>query len=213
MAAGGRRAKDAPRPKAGRPKASQNGDLSTSERVVDTAAAMFREKGYAETTTREVAAALGIHKASLYHHISSKEEVLLRICRNSLETINEVVSAAAAEAKPEDRLSTAIEAHLVEAVRARDLHAVMLIELRNLSSKNRKEVLALRDRYEATLRGIIVEDQGAGRVRKDIDAKYLTLSLLNVLNWTIFWFDPDGDLDAPSLGELLAGIYLQGAAA
>jgi TetR/AcrR family transcriptional regulator, cholesterol catabolism regulator len=184
----------------------------TADRLLDTAAALFWEKGYAETTTRELAAALGINKASLYHHIASKEEVLLRICRESLLKINEVVSSAAAQAPPETRLDTAIKAHFAETVRLRDFYAVGLIELRNLAPENRKEVLFLRRRYEAVLRDIVVEDQEAGRVREDIDPKYLTLSLLNVLNWTIFWFDPEGDLEPPQLGKILAGVYLHGAA-
>jgi AcrR family transcriptional regulator len=216
MPDGGGRAADGSRAaqKTGRSRGAkkENGGLPTSERVLDTAAALFRENGYAETTTRELAAALGIHKASLYHHISSKEEILLRICRESLVTINEVVSKAAAKAPPEERLDTAIKTHLAETVRGRDYYAVGLIELRNLSPENRKEVLLLRSRYESTLRDLLIEAQGAGRVRKDIDAKYLTLSLLNVLNWTIFWFDPDGDLDSLKLGDLLASVYLHGAA-
>ena len=37
------------------------------------------------------------------------------------------------------------------------------------------------------------------------------LCLLNLLNWTIFWFRPGGDLDADELGNLLASIFLEGA--
>jgi TetR/AcrR family transcriptional regulator, cholesterol catabolism regulator len=183
----------------------------TSERLLAEAAQLFRQKGYAETTTRELADRLGVRKASLYHHISGKEDLLDRICRESLASIYETVSLAASGASPDERLRTIIRAHVVEAVRARDMHAVMLVEMRGLSPENRREVVALRDRYEELIRIAIVEGQTQGRIRTDIDSKYLTLSLLNVLNWTIFWFDPEGDLGAAELGDLLATVYLEGA--
>ena len=104
-----------------------------------------------------------------------------------------------------------IRAHVIEAVNARDMHAVMLSELKGLTPEHRREVVELRDQYEACIRNVIVQDQARGFLRDDINAKYLTLSLLNVLNWTIFWWDPDGDLDAADLGDLLAAVYLDGA--
>jgi AcrR family transcriptional regulator len=48
----------------------------TVDRLLDTAAGLFWEKGYAATTTREIAAALNIQQASLYYHMSSKEDLL-----------------------------------------------------------------------------------------------------------------------------------------
>jgi AcrR family transcriptional regulator len=185
----------------------------TSARIVATAAALFRQKGYAESSTRELADLLGIRKASLYHHIATKEEVLFRICVESLTGITESVSKAAAAADPPARLQAMIKAHVVEAVNARDMHAVMLSELKGLTREHRTEVVQLRDAYEALIRDAIVQDQERGALRSDISAKYLTLSLLNVLNWTIFWWNPDGDLNASDLGVLLAAIYLDGATA
>lgn len=183
---------------------------STSERLMTTAADLFRRKGYAQATTRELADALGIRKASLYYHISNKEDLLYAISMHSLGHISEAVGTAAAAA-PEERLRALINAHVVSSLSERDMHMVMLTELRALSPEHLAEVIAKRDRYEALLRGVIADDQSAGRLRGDIDAKLLTLSLLNLLNWTIFWFDPDGDLTPERLGEVLADVFLEGA--
>jgi len=184
---------------------------STSERLTTTAASLFRRKGYAQATTRELADALGIRKASLYYHISNKEDLLFEISMHSLGHIAEAVGTAAAGASPEDRLRVLIQAHVVTSLSERDMHTVMLTELRALSPERRQEVVAARDEYEALLRGVIADDQKAGRLRTDIDAKLLTLSLLNVLNWTIFWFDPNDDLTPERLGEVLATVFLDGA--
>ena len=185
--------------------------ISTSERILSTSAALFREKGYAGSTTRELAELLGIRKASLYHHIEAKEEILYQICIESLtRIINEMSKSIVAVVSRED-LRRMIRSHVVEIVGTRDFHSVMLTEMRGLTPDHLVEVVALRDRYEQLIRDVVSQSQSLGILRDDVAAKYLMLCLLNLLNWTIFWFKPGGDLDGEELGDLLASIYLEGA--
>jgi AcrR family transcriptional regulator len=184
---------------------------ATADRLLATAAQLFRRKGYAQSSTRELADLLGIQKASLYYHIRTKEDLLHAICLASLSHIIEEVSAVAREHPAEERLRAVIVAHVVSAIRDRDMHATMLMELRALSQERLAEVVERRDAYETLLRDVIVADQEASRVRSDVSAKYLTLALLNVLNWTIFWFDPDGGLSSDELGKVLATVFIEGA--
>jgi AcrR family transcriptional regulator len=187
------------------------GQAPTADRVLPVAAELFRRKGYAASSTRELSELLGINKATLYHHIDGKEDLLVAICRDSLSRIIEVVSQVARTEPPETRLRAVIHSHLASALNNRDMHAVMLTELRVLSTDHRAEIVQLRDDYEALLRQVIVADQEEGRLDPQIDSKYLTLALLNLLNWTIFWFDPAGEQTVPELGESFARIFLDGA--
>jgi TetR/AcrR family transcriptional regulator, cholesterol catabolism regulator len=187
------------------------GDENTAERLLRLAAALFRQKGYAASTTRELASQLGIQKASLYHHIRGKEDLLFGISIKSLEHITEAVTAARDTADPGQRLHAMITAHLVTALEDQDMHTTMLIELRSLSPVRQQEVRERRDLYQAIFRGVIGEDQAAGRLRNDIGPGYLTLSLLNLLNWTIFWFDPAGTSSARELAEVMWTIFSDGA--
>lgn len=184
---------------------------TTAERLFTIAATQFRRKGYTTSTTRELAEALGIQKASLYYHISGKEDLLFAICTESLERITNDVKAVADSEPDETRLRRMIEAHVTSALNDRDMHAVMLTELRALSRERLRQVIDKRDAYERILHDAIVADQAAGRLRGDVDAKHLRLGLLNLLNWTIFWFEPDGDISADQLGTLLASLFLEGA--
>ena len=85
----------------------------TSQLVLDAAAALFCEKGFSETTTREIAARLNIHQASLYYHISGKEELLYRISRLALEAVERQVGAALqTPGNPRDRLNSFFRGHL-----------------------------------------------------------------------------------------------------
>jgi AcrR family transcriptional regulator len=180
-------------------------------RLLCVAADLFRRKGFAQSTTRELAQLLGLKKASLYYYVTSKQELLYELCLESVRTISNEVAAAVEQTPPEGRLQSAIRSHVETAARDRDLHAVMLTELRALAPLRLAEVIEARAGYERQVRQLVARDQESGRLRSDVDAKYLTLMLLNLLNWTIFWYDPSGPLPAPKLGELLARQFFEGA--
>lgn len=196
--------------RANTPKDPGAGDEKTADLLLTLAAALFREKGYAATSTRELASRLGIQKASLYHHIRGKEDLLFAISVQSLERITEAVSAARDAAAPDQRLNSMITAHLETALRDQDMHTTMLIELRSLSAERQEKVRERRDTYQEIVRSVIREDQAEGRMRTDIPAGYLTLSLLNLLNWTIFWYDPRGPRSAAELASMMSTIFADG---
>jgi AcrR family transcriptional regulator len=183
---------------------------STGDRLLVLAAELFRERGYGATTTRELSNRLGLKKASLYHHISSKEDLLFEISVESLKRISTVVQAACESVPEEQRLTALVDAHVMTALADRDMHTTMLVEMRALSPDRKAEVLAKRNAYEQYIESVIQVDQLAGRVRSDISPRYLTLSLLNLLNWTIFWYDPDGDFTLPEIVVILRTVFMEG---
>jgi AcrR family transcriptional regulator len=194
---------------------SKSDDIETSastiDRVLASAAKLFREKGYAGTSTRELAASAGLQSASLYHHIGTKEDLLYRLSVTTLEEVADLFGRVVAEGSdPVATLERLVRSYVELLLEERDRHAAMLNELRALSAQRRVEVVELRDRNVALVRDVVGRAQQAGGVRSDIDPKYATLALFNLLNWTIFWYDPDGDLDPASIGEMLWGVLFRG---
>jgi AcrR family transcriptional regulator len=191
--------------------ADQDAPPATADRLVETAASLFRARGYARSSTRQLGDMLGIRGASLYHHIKSKEDILYEICVRSLTTITADVQAAKdEESEPDERLRAMVRAHLAAALSDRDLHATMLTELRELSPERREDIVRRRAEYEAVIRTELVEDQRQGALRADMDVKYMTLGLLNLLNWTIFWYEPDSGLSPVELADVLFELYFKG---
>ncbi|MBZ5675489.1 MAG: TetR family transcriptional regulator [Acidobacteriia bacterium] len=186
-------------------------DAPTVDRLLDTAAALFWEKGYAATTTREIAAALNIQQASLYYHMSSKEDLLYQIFVSSLHQFLADVPAAVQAAVPADRIHTLIRAHVLTLLKYQKRNMTMLTELRSLSVRHRDEVVALRERYAEFVRSTLEEAQATGQIRADIPAQYLCLALFNMLNWAARWFREDCDPPPEQVAELLFKLYLQGA--
>jgi len=189
---------------------SEAGKL-TPERVLAAAAHLFRIRGYSGTTTREIAAELGVTKATLYHHIGGKEDLLYNMSVASLEGIfTDVSRAIAMETDPLERLVVAIKTHVKRMLTDLDNYAATVTELRSLRGERAKHVQELRRRYDELLRTVLRGAVEQGTIRDDIDLKYLTLGLLNMLRGTLFWFNPAGDLSPEELGDVLADMYLNG---
>jgi TetR/AcrR family transcriptional regulator, cholesterol catabolism regulator len=186
----------------------------TGERLFDIAAALFCEKGYAAATTREIAAAAGIQQASLYYHVTGKEDLLHRICVSSLEQLfADVQAAVSAAGNPRERIEVLVGAHLRTILRHQIRHVTMLNELRALSDPHRTAVMTLRKKYANLVRSVIENAQAESAVRIDIPARYLYLALLNILNWAVLWFRRGQTLSEEQLARIFTSIYVTGAAA
>jgi AcrR family transcriptional regulator len=186
---------------------------TTGARLQEEAARLFWRNGYAATSTRELADALGVQKASLYHHMDSKEQLLYGLCIDALRHIESAVQTAIAfEDDPLERLRALIRAHVGAMLHDKNKHATMLTEMRALSAERRDDVLAMRDRYQRLVLDVLSSAQEAGALRQDIAAELLSLGLLDLLNWAIFWFREDDALGAEELADTFSQMFLEGAA-
>lgn len=86
----------------GRPKGSSN---STRLRIMDAAMSLFADKGFANTTTKDIAAALGIKDASLYNHFKSKQEIFDAAVQSYIEELADILHECGAMAHPEEDTS------------------------------------------------------------------------------------------------------------
>jgi TetR/AcrR family transcriptional regulator, cholesterol catabolism regulator len=196
-----------------RPNVGRSGEhSSTLERLLEGSAAKFREQGYAGTTVRELSEMIGLQNASLYHHITSKEDILYQLCTTTLDEVERVLDEAiVGKADPFLQLQNAALAYLEAALKNRNRHAVMLIEIRSLTESSRKKVVAQRDRSVRKVENLVRRAQRSGKLREDFDAKHITLALFNLLNWSIWWYDPAGTLSPAEIGMMLWAIFSDGA--
>lgn len=185
---------------------------SRKAQIDRTATALFRARGYAATSMRELATALGLEAGSLYSHIKSKEEILHRVCFGLAEDFFAGFSAATLASAPlATQLRLAIEAHVRVLTRDSAASAVFLHEWRHLSEPARTEFLALRDRYEGAFRDLIQRGITTGELHAP-DAAFATLTLLASLNWLPTWYRPDGKLTPDEIAHRLAEQLMLGLA-
>jgi DNA-binding GntR family transcriptional regulator/AcrR family transcriptional regulator len=206
---------DAHRGPAGRPtpRQIQNAETAgpTSQLIFEAAAALFCEKGFSETTTREIAARLNIHQASLYYHISGKEELLYRISRLTLEAVERQAGGALQSCGNErERLNGFIRGHLRGLFENPNQALASITEFRSLSRAHRRELTGLRRNYSDLLNRELASAVEAGILRRDIPVSILRLAVFNYLNWTPRWYQVSGRLLVDDLAEIYDRVFFEG---
>jgi AcrR family transcriptional regulator len=182
----------------------------TREKILEAAAHIFSEKGYHAASMQDIAHYVNLQKASLYHHVSSKQEILLELLDRALDIlIMRIGSVASLKIPPEEKLRKAMHVYLESLLEQRELSAVLLFEHRSLDAELKSRHLPRRDRFETIWRGIIQEGVDAGKFECE-DPAQATRALLGVMNWTITWFKVDGLLSIEDIADQYANLFFQG---
>ena len=182
----------------------------TRDDILDAAAQVFRQKGFHGASMSDIATALDVQKASLYHHVKSKQEILLALLDRALIMLTDHIAAIAAQPVPADeKLRQMIRAYLAALAENTDLTAVLLFEHRSLDKKSHSRHVPQRDTFEALWRDVLNE----GVKTKVFDLKDTGLAvraLMGVMNWTLTWYHPDGGKSIEQIADEYSDFVLKG---
>ena len=159
------------------------------------AARLFAERGYHGTSIGDLAEALGVQKASLYHHIASKQDLLHETVRDGATAFHGMLDGLPEGGRASDRIRLAIRGHLRVVADQLDVATVFMREWRFLDGEARAETLRERRRYEERFRALFREGRELGELRTDLDEASAALLVLSALNWAYTWLDPNRDTD------------------
>jgi AcrR family transcriptional regulator len=180
--------------------------------IEDVASALFRERGYAGTSVRDIARMLDIQGASLYSHVTSKEDVLWAIVDRAGTEFEEAAQLAVANlsaaAGAAERIAATIRAHVGVIARDPQLASVFVHEWRHLTGDRRQAILDRRDAYERRVRGFIADGMATGELLPTDPAVAATF-ILTALNGLATWYDPAGRLPPDRLADHYAGFALR----
>jgi TetR/AcrR family transcriptional regulator, cholesterol catabolism regulator len=178
------------------------------EELTRTAARLFAERGYHGTSLADLAEALGLQKASLYHHISSKEDLLWEVASAGAAAFHAALDAVPDEAPATEKIRLALRGHLAVVADQLDVATVFTREWRSLEGERRSLFLAERRRYEERIRELFREGVETGRLRTDLDVATAALLLLSAANWAYTWLRPD--VDTAALADRCFDVLLDG---
>lgn len=175
-----------------------------------TIAQLFRDRGFDATSVSDIARALGLTKAGLYHHFDSKEALLFEIMMFGLDKVrDEVILPVRAISDPEERLRQLITRHARITTRGHGAVAHLQDEIRALPPPARKQVEHRMRVYFDLVRGTLDELHAAGRLC-DVDRTVATFSLIGMILWLPRWFRQDGRLTQDHVAENIANLALGG---
>lgn len=182
----------------------------TREDILSAAAQIISQKGYHGTSMQDIALAVNLQKASLYHHVTSKQEILFNLLNKGLDIlIDKIEDAVDADAKPDENLRQAVCAYLETITENQELASVLLLEYRSLEHDYLIRHIHKRDHFENIWRDLIQEGVNEGAFiceHPSISAR----ALLGVLNWTVTWFNHDGPMTAAMIAEQYSDLFLEG---
>jgi AcrR family transcriptional regulator len=182
----------------------------TRNEILEAAAQIFSQKGYHATSMQDIAEAVRLQKASLYHHVASKQELLVDLLDRALDLLIERISAVQAlPLGPEEKLRMAMQVYLQTLADHQDLAAVLLLEHRSLDPELHDRHIPRRDRFEAIWRELILEGQEAG-IFNCTHPSLASRALLGVMNWTITWYRREGPLSPGEITDQFADLFLKG---
>jgi AcrR family transcriptional regulator len=182
------------------------------EQILAEAVRLFRQKGYHATSMQNIADAVGLQKASLYHYLPSKQALLSKIFERSIGALTQQLEAINASTdSPADKLRRAIESHILALCDQLDTYTVYLSERRSLSTRYHTRVRAEGQKH-AQLVERILEEGIARRQFRAMDTKMVALAILGMCNWVYQWYSPEGRLTPQQIAHIFADLILDGIA-
>lgn len=176
------------------------------------AARVFYEKGYDGASMQDIARAVNLTKAGLYHHVGSKDRLLFEIVNYGMDILDENVLQKVKDIEdPREKLRQTIAGHIDLIVRARDHEiTVILHENRSLKGALRKKINARKREYIHYLEDLIDKVQQQAGGKRLVSPRLAAFALLGMVNWLYQWYHPEGPAKQEDLTEAFVSFFFRG---
>ncbi len=180
-------------------------------RILEAAARLFHEKGYAATSMRDLAGEVHLKASSLYNHIQSKEDLLQRICfshaRRFLEAMDEVEGRG--DLAPAEKVAELVRLHIEMALSDASSVTAFNDEWKHLGEPMLSEFRSMRRDYENRFLAILREGMAKGGIRK-MDPQVLLHTLLSSVRWLYDGFRPGRSPEPEELKDQMQTLLTRG---
>ncbi|MEV7981770.1 TetR/AcrR family transcriptional regulator [Streptomyces sp. NPDC086519] len=180
------------------------------QKIIDIAASLFAQQGYAATSINDLGRAVGLAKGALYYYIGSKENLLVEIQSRVMgPLLARTRQIADLDTEPLLRLRLLSESLLTIIFRRLDHIWVYEHDYRSLSGDELKTLLGQRSDFEELISGLLSQAMEQGTFRT-MSPRLATLQFLNLHNHTYQWVRPEGPWDAAFLSREYCATLFRG---
>jgi AcrR family transcriptional regulator len=179
--------------------------------ILETAARVICEKGYEGASIQDIAEACSLTKAGLYHHIRSKEHLLLEIMNYGMDVFeDQVMSPVLTIVDPLERLKTCMDKNILLVTLGWSKEVTIILHEHNtLTGDARTHINARKKRYLRFLEATFSEAIRAGRIRP-VNPKVAAFSYLGMVLWIYKWFRAEGPISAQDLAQQMQDLFFSG---
>jgi AcrR family transcriptional regulator len=187
------------------------GDASRRDDIIQAAIRAFAAQGYRRTSMRDIAAEAGLSKAGLYHHVRTKEELLVNIYERSMaETLADEQSVVAAGLSPEETLTTLLRTRIIDMCESQHVHKILAAEESELPIDLMGAARKARTDRVKLLAQVIREGMKTGVFRPPVSVNIAVLAILGTVNFIYQWYEPKGPLSPSQLADALTEHLVSG---
>lgn len=180
------------------------------EQILQAALDAFHTRGYAQTSVRELAEAVGMSIAGMYYYFAAKGDILFAILESSVDRLLSELKAARDSAEaPEARIRAMLTATVRVVVEQRAEIRILIDNADRLPPEHR-EIIRAKQRESALMVRAELERLQVGGQLKELDLNVITFALNGMANWVYYWYDPDGPVSPESLADQLAEVFFHG---
>jgi AcrR family transcriptional regulator len=179
------------------------------DEIINTAAKLFKEKGYSAVTMRDLATAMGMKAASLYNHINSKQDILKAIIISIAEDFtNGMNTIIKSEASNISKLKSIVDLHVN--ITSNNTNGMASLNNDWMHLEDQLDYyLQLRNEYEASFLIIIKEGIFSSEI-KNSNPEIIMFSMLTTLRSLYLWIPKKEDLNANDLANSLSEVLIEG---
>jgi AcrR family transcriptional regulator len=166
----------------------------TRRRILDAAAHVLSQKGYAGTRLSDVADYAQLQAPAIYYYFPSREDLIEEVMYAGIADmrghLQSALDALPSETSPIDKILAAVEAHLRHELELSDYASASIRNSGQLPERLRARQLKEDAAYGRIWRRLFDEASAEGQLRDDLDARLAQLLVIGALNWCAEWFDP-----------------------
>jgi len=190
--------------------AADKKDMTKKEIIKQHAARLFRLKGYKATSMRDIAQEVGMEAASLYNHISNKQELLAELMMHIAEIFTDgMKNILNSSLSPREKMERLINLHIRYTTEKPDAIAIITSEWVHLEEPILKDYLQLRSAYEGNIRNVIKEGIEQGQFAA-VDVEIAVFSILSTLRWLYSWYHQQENINPVELEQKMVQCLLDG---
>jgi len=179
------------------------------KKILETATELIREQGYVNVTLDQIAERLHISKVSIYHHWTSKKEIIFDLHRVAYKVVIESLEKIVSDDDSADsKFRRAVENHVSQVI-VTGIGPMLPQQDWLVITRHKKEIVKLRDTYEDMLCRIIKEGIKKGTFKR-IDVKLLVYTVVGASNYTWVWYSPKGAMTPKEIAARMSDFILTG---
>ena len=176
--------------------------------ILDAAAKLFFERGYAATRIEDIIAELSTSRRVIYEHFGGKSDILVAICEQAIHsTIDLATRIARIPLDPVEKLRRLVREFTEIVIENRDYIAISSRETVFLPTASRTRITRMQKKFDRILTAILAD----GVARGDFaiaDPAIAALAIGGMIIWTHRWYRPAGRLSADAVANAMAAAAL-----